>query len=114
MAAPSIVEISNMKVWNLYKHYFSNRRMYVQQGRGIVAAIRVMLQKAVAQAQQPAATATVSEDDIADSLKVWLLSDKNWTAYLAKKSHMTPAAFVTMTDTMARFIASDAYGDITK
>jgi hypothetical protein len=113
MAAPSIIEISNMKVWNLHKHYLYNRQMYVQQGRAIVAAIRVMLQKA-ASAQSQSGSPTVFEDDIAASFRVWLLNDKNWTAYLAKKSHMTHATLVTMTDTMARFIASEAYVDITK
>jgi hypothetical protein len=112
MAAPSITEISNMKVWSLHKHYFNNRQMYVLQGRGIVAAIQVMLQKAAAQTQP--ASATVSEDDIAASFRVWLLNNRNWTAYLAKKSHMTHAVLVTMTDTMARFIAWEAYVDITK
>jgi hypothetical protein len=107
MAAPSIIEISNMKVWSIYNHYFNNRQMYVQQGKGIVAAIRVMLQKV-------GAVSTVSEDDIAASFRMWLLNDKNWTAYLAKKSHMTHAMLVTMTDTMARFVASEAYADITK
>jgi hypothetical protein len=111
MAAPSTIEISNMKVWNLHKHYFNNRQMYVQQGRAIVAAIRVMLQKA---AQSQPGNPTISEDDIAASFRVWLLNDRNWTAYLAKKSHMTHALHVTMTDIMARFIASEAYVDITK
>jgi hypothetical protein len=114
MAAPSLVEVSNMKVWNLHRHYFNNRQMYVLQGRGIAAAIRVMLQKAAAAAHTQPASATVSEDDIAASFRVWLLNDKNWTAYLAKKSHMTHAVVVTMTDTMARFIAWEAYVDITK
>lgn len=112
MAAPSTIEISNMKVWNLHRHYFNNRQMYVQQGRAIVAAIRFMLLKAGSPSQP--GNPTVPEDDISASFRVWLLNDKNWTAYLAKKSHMTHALLVTMTDTMARFIASEAYVDITK
>ena len=111
MVAPSSTEMSNMKVWNLHTHYFNNRPMYVQQGRAIVAAIRTMLQKA---AQTQPANATVSEDDVAASFRVWLLNDKNWTAYLSKKTHMTGAVTVMMTDTMARFIAWEAYVDITK
>jgi hypothetical protein len=111
MAAPSTTEISNMKVWSIYQHYFNNRPMYVQQGRGIVAAIRTMLQKVP---QIPPVSVTVFEDDIADSFRTWLLNDGNWGAYLRKKSHMTPAVHITMTDTMARFIAWEAYVDITK
>jgi hypothetical protein len=111
MAAPSTTEISNMKVWSIHQNYFNNRPMYVQQGRGIVAAIRIMLQK-VPQTQP--ASVTVPEDDIAASFRTWLLNDRNWGAYLAKKSHMTHAVHVTMTDTMARFIAWEAYVDITK
>lgn len=113
MAAPSIIEIANMKVWSLYTHYFRNRDMYVRQGKAIVAAIRVMLQKMPA-AQGQSGSPTVYEDDIAASFRVWLLNDKNWTAYLAKKAHMTHAMLLTMTDTMARFIASEAYADIIK
>jgi hypothetical protein len=100
--APSATEISNMKVWSLYQHYINNRPMYVQQGRAIVSAIQVMLQKA---AQTQPASATVSEDDIAVSFRAALLNDKNWTTYLAKKSHMTGPVNFVMTDTMARFIA---------
>jgi antitoxin component of RelBE/YafQ-DinJ toxin-antitoxin module len=113
MAAPSSIEVSNMKVWSLHGHYIKNRPMYVQQGRAIVAAIRTMLQKAAATQTQPI-SATVPEDDIATSFRVWLMNDKKWLAYLAKKSHMTGPVVVTMTDTMARFIASEAYVDITK
>jgi hypothetical protein len=109
MAAPSTIEILNMKVWNLHMHYFNNRQMYVQQGRAIVAAIRFMLMKA----GHPG-NPTVPEDDISASFRVWLLNDQNWTTYLSTKSHMPSALLVTMTDTMARFIASEAYIDITK
>jgi hypothetical protein len=109
MAAPSITEISNMRVWSLHGHYFNNRSMYVQQGKAIVAAIRVMLQKAT---QTQPTSATVSEADIAAAFRTWLMNDKNWLAYLAKKSHMTSPVVITMTDTMARFIAWEAYADI--
>ena len=77
MAAPSATEISNMRVWSLHQHYFNNRPMYVQLGRAIVAAIRVMLQKA---AQTQPASATVSEDDIAVSFRVWSYGRKLVTA----------------------------------
>lgn len=111
MVAPSNTEIANLKFWSLYKHYFNHRQMYVRQGKGIVAGIRVMLQKATH--TQPA-SAIVSQDDIAASFMTWLPNDSNWTAFLAKKSHMTQALQTSMTDTMARFIAWEAYVDITQ
>jgi hypothetical protein len=98
-----------MKVWSLYTHDFKRRQMYVSYGRAMVAAIRVMLQAA----HQPA-NAVVPEDDIAASLRMWLIYDSAWTSYLARKSHMTGRKVQVMTDTMARFIASDAYKDITR
>lgn len=111
MAAPSNVEISNMQVWSLYAHYYKYRQMYVAQGRAIVAGIKTMLSKVQA---QPFMNVSVSEDDIASTFLNWLTNDKNWRAYLAKKSHMTGPLQHVMTDTMARFIAWEAYSDLIK
>jgi len=116
MAKPSVVEIQNMKVWSLHGHYFKNRSMYVAEGRAIAAGIRAILQKSQPQTSQspPPTTPTVQEADIAAGFLSFLNNDKNWTAYLGKKGHMTATLKVVMTDTMARFIAWEAYVDITK
>ena len=56
MAAPNQVEIANMGTWNIYRHYYRYRQMYVNQGSAIAAGIRTMLQKAqqsIVQAQPP-------------------------------------------------------------
>jgi hypothetical protein len=113
MAAPSSVEISNLQVWSLYGHYYKHRRIYVAIGRAVVAGIRVMLSKAQSQAQSQM-NLVVPEDDIVIAFRGWLTNDQNWTAYLAKKSHMTGPVHVLMTDTMARFIAWEAYADMIK
>jgi hypothetical protein len=111
MAAPSNVEILNMQVWSVHTHYYKYRQMYVAQGRAIVAGIKTMLSKAP---PQPLVTLSVSEDDIASAFLFWLMNDKKWQAYLAKKSHMTGPGQHMMTDTMARFIAWEAYSDLIK
>jgi isocitrate dehydrogenase kinase/phosphatase len=111
MAAPNSTEISNLKVWSLYCHYFHNRQMYVNQGRAIVAALRAMQQKA---AQTKPATNTVPQDDIAASFMAFLMNDANWKAYLGNKHHMTGPVVAALTDSMARFIAWEAHGDMTK
>jgi len=69
-----------------------------------------MVQKAT---QNSSANTIVPEDKIAESLKLWLERDSRWNGYLANKKHMTGHVAYVMTDTMARFIASEAYGDIT-
>ena len=88
--------------------------MYVNQGRAIAAGIRTMLQQAqssITQAQPP--ILTVAEDDIANAFRSFLLHDPNWMAYLGSKAHMTGPVHLVMTDIMARFIAWEAYVDIT-
>ena len=114
MAAPSQVEIANMRTWNIYRHYYRNRQMYVSQGRAIAAGIRTILQQAqlITQAQPP--NLTVAEDDIASAFRSFLLNDTNWMAYLGRKTHMTGLVRTVITDAMARFIASEAYADITR
>ena len=114
MAAPNQVEIANMRTWNIYRHYFRCRQMYVSQGRAIAAGIRTIFQQAqsITQAQPP--NLTVAEDDIASAFRSFLLNDARWMAYLRSKAHMTSLMHLVMTDTMARFIASEAYADITK
>jgi hypothetical protein len=114
MAAPSLIEIANIKTWNIYAHYFRNRQMYVDQGRAIVAGIRSTLQKLQVSAQAPSGilTIAVAEDEIAAAFVTFLTKDKNWMAYLGRKAHMTGPVHAVMTDTMARFIASEAYVDI--
>jgi hypothetical protein len=114
MAAPSPVEIGNMKTWNIYRHYYRNRQMYVDQGRAIVAGIRSILQKAQSYTQTQPLNLTVAEDDIASGLHSFLLNDAHWTAYLRSKAHMTSPMHQTITDTVARFIAWEAYADIIK
>src|SRR4051812_11378435 len=113
MAAPSLVEIANMRTWNIYRHYYRNRQMYVTQGRAIAAGIRVMLQKAQSQAQALPLNLTVAEDDIAFGFRSFLLNDARWTAYLRSKAHMTGPVHLVMTDTLARFVAWEAYADVT-
>jgi hypothetical protein len=112
MAAPSSVEISNMRVWSIYAHYYKNKRMYVTQGKAAVAGIRAMLQKAQNQAQVQVVNPVVPEDDIAAAFRLFLMNDKNWLSYMGRKSHMTGPVVLVMTDTMARFIAWEAYTDI--
>lgn len=114
MAAPNQVEIANMRTWNIYRHYFRCRQMYVNQGRAIAAGIRTILQRtqSVTQAQPP--NLTIAEDDIASAFRSFLLNDVNWMAYLRSKAHMTGLVHLVMTDTVARFIAWEAYADITK
>ena len=56
----------------------------------------------------------VDEDDIADVLRTWLPTFQYWTAYMDKKAHMGGEVRLAMTDTMARFIASESYADIIK
>lgn len=113
MAAPNSVETANMRTWSIYRHYFKNRRMYVLQGKAIVAGIKTILQKSQTHAQTQPVNLTVAEDDIAAAFRGFLTNDKNWTAYMAKKSHMTGPVHLVMTDTMARFVAWEAYSDIT-
>jgi hypothetical protein len=110
MAGPSQVEIANMRTWSIYSHYFQRRQMYVTYGRAVAAGIRTILQKA--QAQPP--NLNVTEDELASGLLTFLLVDAHWTAYLGRKAHMTGPVRLVMTDTLARFIASEAYADITK
>lgn len=110
MAVPSQVEIANMRTWSIYSHYYQHRQMYVTQDRAVAAGIRAMLQKA--QAQPP--NLNVTEDDIASGLLSFLLADAKWTAYLGKKAHMIAPVRLVMTDTLARYIASEAYVDIIK
>jgi hypothetical protein len=114
MAAPNQVEIANMGTWNIYRHYYRYRQMYVNQGSAIAAGIRTILQKvqSITQAQPP--NLTVAEDDIASAFRSFLLNDANWTTYLGRKAHMTGPVHLVMTDTMARFIAWEAYVDITR
>jgi hypothetical protein len=83
-------------------------------GRAIAAGIRTILQRtqSVTQAQPP--NLTVAEDDIASAFRSFLLNDVNWMAYLRSKAHMTGLVHLVMTDTVARFIAWEAYADITK
>jgi hypothetical protein len=50
----------------------------------------------------------------ADAFRSFLLRDPHWTAYLQRKAHMTGPVNYVMTDIMARFIAWEAYVDITK
>lgn len=115
MAAPNPVEISNMRTWNIYNHYYRFRQMYVNQGRAIAAGIRTMLQQAQQSiTQAPPANLTVAEDDIANAFRSFLLQDPNWMAYLGRKAHMTGPVNLVITDIMARFIAWEAFVDITK
>src|SRR5271165_5537006 len=114
MAAPSPVEIANMRTWSIYRHYYRHRQMYVAQGRAIAAGIRTILQKAQSHAQAQPLNLTVAEDDIANGFRSFLLNDARWTAYLSTKAHMTGPVHLVMTDTLARFIAWEAYTDITK
>jgi hypothetical protein len=106
------VEIANMRTWNIYRHYFRNRQMYVDYGRAIAAGIRAMLQKAQSITQAQPSTLTIAEDEIANAFRTFLLSYPRWTAYLRSKAHMIGPVHLVMTDTMARFIAWDAYADI--
>ncbi len=114
MGAPSPVEIANMRTWSIYGHYYQHRQMYVAQGRAIAAGIRVILQKAFSHAQTQPLNLIVAEDDIASGFRAFLLNDAHWTAYLRRKAHMTGPVHLVMTDTLARFIAWEAYADIIK
>lgn len=114
MAAPSPIEIANMQTWSIYRHYYRNRQMYVDYGRAIASGIKMILQKAQSHAQVQPLNLTVPEDDIAAGLRVFLLHDTRWMAYLRRKSHMTAPVHLVMTDTFARFVASEAYIDITR
>jgi hypothetical protein len=109
MAAPNPVEIANLKTWSLYSHYFRKRGLYIGYGRAIVAGVQTML-RVTSTAQR----ATVTEDDIAAGLIVFLNKDANWLAYLGRKTHMTGVVKIAITDTMARFIAWEGYADMTK
>jgi hypothetical protein len=104
------IEIANMRTWNIHRHYYRNRQMYVDYGRAIASGIRTMLQKAQAQPLN----LIVAEDDIANAFRSFLLIDSHWMTYLHSKAHMTGPVHLVITDTMARFIASEAYADITK
>ncbi len=112
MAAPSQLEINNMKVWSLYKHYFKERDLYVGYGRDIVARIRPTVQKPPTSATFVALA--VTKDDIAAVLFMFLSRNPRWLAYLGTKGHMTGAVNIAMTDTMARFIAWEGYLDMIK
>jgi hypothetical protein len=113
MAAPSPTEIANMRTWSLYGNYYRNRQMYVTQGRAMAAGIRTVLH-AQQHAQALPLNLTVAEDDIAVGFRSFLLCDARWMAYLRRKAHTTGPVHLVMTDTMARFIAWEAYTDITR
>jgi hypothetical protein len=112
MAAPNLIEIANMKTWSIHTHYFNNRQMYVTQGRAIVTNLRTMLKNAQAAARAQSGITNITENEIATAFITFLTKDKNWMAYLDKKAHMTKLVHAAMTETMARFIASEAYEDI--
>jgi hypothetical protein len=114
MAAPNLIEIANMRTWNIYRHYYRYRQMYVDQGRAIAAGIRTMLNHAQLMTQAQPPNLIVAEDDIANAFRSFLLNDVNWMAYLRSKAHMIGPVHLVMTDIMARFIAWEAYVDITK
>jgi hypothetical protein len=112
--AVNSVEISNMQTWNIHRHYFRNRQMYVDYGRAIAAGIRTMLQKAQSITQAQPLNLTIAEDEIANAFRTFLLNDPRWMAYLRSKAHIIGPVHLVMTDTMARFVAWEAYADIIK
>jgi hypothetical protein len=106
MPAPSLTEIGKLSSLGLLRHYQRNQNWYVQQGKGLVAAVRF----AVSATKTTSGSAHVlSQDEVAQMLRIWLTVNQQWQLLLKSKPNLPVVQYDLITDAMARYVAYDAY-----
>src|SRR5690242_11900364 len=101
MPRPNYDEMEDLRLWSLFDHYKSQVTFYIFRCRAMVKQIR-----------QTNANITLSEDEIADALRLDLLGDDEWMNYLGGKSFLSTPARAVITGYFARLIAFDHYSSI--
>ena len=107
MPAPSLTEIGKLSILGLIRHYQARQHWYVQQGKVLLASARVGVSTLTN--TNSGAVHVFSQDEVALMLRVWLTAEQQWQALLSNKPHLPVSQYDIITDSMARYVAYDAY-----
>lgn len=110
MPAPSLTELGKLSSLGLLRHYQQKQSWYIQQSWILVAAARFGVS-----ATKPASGAVYvfSQDEVAGMLRLWLIVNPQWQALLQSKPNLPNSQYDVLTDSMSRYVAYDAYIQIT-
>ena len=100
MPAPHNAEIATLKFWSVYAHCQNNLANYINEAKIIY---RVGCQGIASKAP------SMSQDEIAEGMKIRLSLDQQWCKFIIGKPNMTPKAHNTIDDIVARYLAWDFY-----
>jgi hypothetical protein len=115
MSRPSNSEIDTLRHWSVYKHCNKHIAEYLTEARiayWVGSAIMSKIYQSMSQGGTPAATPRMSEDEIADALKIRLANDPYWQNFVASKPNMTTKVHAVIDDIVCRYIAWDFYSAI--
>ena len=110
MSAPSPTEIGKLSGLGLLRHYQRKQSWYIQQGKLLVAGAKFGVS---ATKTTSGAAYVFSQDEVASMLRLWLIVDQQWLALLKSKPNLPNSQYDTLTDAMSRYVAYDAYIQIT-
>jgi hypothetical protein len=101
MPRPNNDEMEDLKLWNLLEHYKRDLTYYVFKSRLVVKQIKLTRSDII-----------LSEDEVADGLRLELLGDEEWMNYLGRKSFLPMQTKAVITGYFARLVAYDNYSAI--
>lgn len=101
MPAPHNTEIATLKYWSVYAHCQKYLPRYINEAK-IIYRVGCHNMRAAKQ-NQP----SMSQDEIAEGMKIRLSLDQQWQKFISSKSHMTLKVYSTIEDIVARHIAWD-------
>jgi hypothetical protein len=106
MPAPSLTELGKLSSWGLIRHYQQKQSWYIQQGKALVAGAKY----GVSTTKTASGSVYVfSQDEVGQMLRLWLMINSQWQALLKSKPNLPVSQYDTLTDSMARHVAYDAY-----
>ena len=110
MPVPSPAEIGKLSGLGLLRHYQQKQSWYIQQGKLLVAGAKFGVS---ATKTTSGAAYVFSQDEVANMLRLWLMVDQQWLALLKSKPNLPNSQYDTLTDAMSRYVAYDAFIQIT-
>jgi hypothetical protein len=111
MLPPTRTEIMKLNHFSLIGNYRIHRYKYVYEGQTIVHVVRKAIENAMM--RQTMVTANyvynITQDEVYSILKDWLPNCERWMKKLRSKWGLPFNDYDPVTDSMARYIAWDAY-----
>jgi hypothetical protein len=110
MPAPSLTEVGKLSSLGLLRHYRQKQSWYIQQGKVLVAAARIGVNSTKSAS---GAAHVFTQDEVAQMLRLWFMLNPQWEALLQSKPNLPISQYDVITDAMSRYVAYDAYIQIT-